>query len=146
VVAAADVRGCRLSAPAAEMLRTSGGCNVKCFDADAAIRAECDIQRTGSNDWIVPVVSRAGGVRYEPAKRKAADPNDRAVARFNIPCTAPAGAFDAAIAYSWQIRARSDSRTFAQKASVRDLFDILDDAIARIVAPRRLRIGIRLAA
>jgi hypothetical protein len=144
-VAAANVRGCRLNAPSEEMLRTAGGCNVKCFDADAAIHAECDIQRTGGNAWIVPVASAADGIRYEPVKRKAGDSNDRAVARFSIPCTAPAGVFDAAVAYSWQVRARSDSRAFAQKASVRDLFDSLDDAIVRVVAPRTLRIGIHLA-
>jgi len=149
-VAAANVYGCRLSAPAEDMLQTSGGCSIKCFDADTAIQAGCDIQRTAGNSWITPVASATNGVRYESTKRRAGDPNDRAVARFSILCRAPADVFDAAIAYAWQIRTpwaqtRIEGRAFAQKASVRDLFESLDDAIVRVVAPRTLRIGIRLA-
>jgi len=144
-VAAADVRGCRLTAPAEEMLRTAGGCGVKCFDIEASVSVDCDIRRSVTNAWITPVAAPADGVRYESVKEKLAEPNDRAVARFNIPCTAHAGKFDAAIGYSWQIRVRSDNRAFAQNPTVRDLFDSLDDAIVRIVAPRTLRIGIHLA-
>lgn len=146
-VAAANVRGCRLSAPAEEMLRTSAGCGVKCFDPDAAIQAQCDIQSNGSNSWIAPVASPSDGASYELLKRKAGDPNERAVVVFAIPCTSSAGVFDVAISYSWRIRSpgQADSSPFAQKASVRDLFDSLNDAIIRSVAPRTLHIGIRIA-
>lgn len=136
-VAVANVRGCRLTAPSDEMLRTAGGCGVKCFEADASIRAECDVQDAAAGAWISPAGRGGEGVSY-----------DRGTARFVIPCTAPPGAFDATIAYSWRVRtpwSQAGASPFAQKASVRDLFDSLADAIVRVVPPRTLHIGIHLA-
>jgi len=147
IVAAANVRGCILRAPTQEMLRPAGGCKVKCFDVDAAIRVECDVERPASGAWISAVGSAANGASYELVKRRAGDPNDRAVARFTIPCTARPGMLDAAITYEWQVRtpwSQAGGGTFAQKSIVRDLFDSLDDAIIRIVSPRTLRIGVGL--
>jgi uncharacterized membrane protein len=130
-VAAGNVRGCRLSVPNDDMLRTAGGCAAKCFDREATVQAECDLQRATDDAWVSPVAKAANG----------------AVVRFLIPCTARPGVFTAAIPYVWRVRtpwSQSGRSLFAQKASVRDLFDSLDDAIVRIVAPRTLRIGIRL--
>jgi hypothetical protein len=129
-VAAGNVRGCRLSVPAEGMLRTNEGCAVKCFDPDASIQAECDLRPSAGKAWIVPVG------------------REQSTVRFIIPCTAPAGIFEEDIAYSWRIGtpwSQPAAGALAQKATVRDLFESLANAIVRVVAPRTLRIGIRLA-
>jgi hypothetical protein len=112
------------------MLRTNDGCAVKCFDPDASIQAECDLRPATGKAWIVPVGREQSNVR------------------FIIPCTAPAGVFEEDIAYSWRIRtpwSQAAAGALAQKATVRDLFESLANAIVRVVAPRTLHIGIRLA-
>jgi hypothetical protein len=148
-VAASDVRQCRLSAPAQEMLRTANSCAAKCFDdIDGAIGVQCEIRRTALGAWIRPKANPADRVTYESLKGKPADREERGMARFVIPCTASAGVFEGSVAYAWEIRIpwrEPEGRRFAQKETVRDLFDSLADAITRVVAPRTLRIGIPLA-
>jgi hypothetical protein len=119
-------------------------CNAKCFDADSIIQAECDVHRPIAGAWIEPSGRGADGVTYQSSKKKAGD----AVVQFAIPCNTPPGRFNADVDFHWRVAAASvqdGDTSFAQKASVRDLFDSLNDAIVRIVAPRRLQIGIDLA-
>jgi hypothetical protein len=60
--------------------------------------------------------------------------------RFSIPCSTAPGRFDAVVSFTWRAR----NADVAHKASVRDLFDSLADAIVRSVAPRQLHVGIAL--
>jgi hypothetical protein len=143
-VAAANVRECRLTALAPGVRVRPPRCSAKCFDADSIIQAECDVHRPIAGAWIEPSGRGADGVTYQSSKKKAGD----AVVQFAIPCNAPPGRFNAAVDFHWRVAAASvqdGDTSFAQKASVRDLFDSLNDAIVRIVAPRRLQIGIDLA-
>jgi hypothetical protein len=141
-VAAANVRGCSLTVPAQQMLRTSSGCGAKCFEPDAVIQAECDLRRPANGAWIYPAGRGIDGASYESLKKKPGQTDEQAVVRFAIPCSTPPGRFNAVVSFTWQQKTPS---AFAAKASVRDLFDSLSDAIVRTVAPRRLRIGIDLA-
>jgi hypothetical protein len=148
-VAAANVHGCRVAAFEPDVrLRSVDGCTAKCFDANAAIRVECDIQRPASDAWIEPAARGLDGVSYQSLKKKAGDHNDHALMRFMIPCGTSPGTFEATVSFTWRkrtARAQDGDGAFAQKASVRELFESLTDAIARTVAPRRLRVGIELA-
>jgi hypothetical protein len=147
-VAAANVRGCTLTAPSPGVQIRSAGCTAKCFDADAAIHAECDIRRPANDAWIQPAGRGADGAAYESLKKKPGDGDERALVRFAIPCSTPPGRFDATVTFSWHERtpwAQDGNGAFAGKASVRDLFDSIVDAIVRTVPARRLRIGIDLA-
>lgn len=147
-IAAANVRGCRLTAPEDVRLRVSSGCGAKCFDPHLAIRSECDIRRPASDAWILPAGRGVDGVTYASLKKNAGATEEQAVVRFAIPCGAPPGRFDATVSFTWRERtpwSQDGNGSFAQEASVRDLFDSLTDAIVRTVAPRRMRIGIDLA-
>lgn len=147
-VAAANVRGCRLTAPEDVRLRVSSGCGAKCFDPHLAIRSECEIRRPASEAWIVPAGRGVDGVTYASLKKKVGETEEQALVRFAIPCRTPPGRFDATVSFTWRDRtpwSHDGNGAFAQKASVRDLFDSLTDAIVRTVAPRRMRIGIDLA-
>ncbi len=141
-VAASNVRECRLTAPDASMLRTANGCGAKCFDATAQISGECDLQQVTSA-WVYPTGRGADGVAFEVLKKAPKQKADAARVQFAIPCSTPPGRFEAMVSFDWRRRAIDES--FAEKASVRDLFDSLSDAIARTSAPRRLRIGIELS-
>jgi hypothetical protein len=145
-VAAANVRGCTLTATPGVLPR-GAGCGVKCFDADATIQGQCDLRRTANDAWVYPAGRGLDGVTYESLK-KAGDRDERAMVRFAIPCTTPPGRFNASVSFTWRERtprSRDGKGEFARNASARDLFDSLSDAIVRIVAPRELRIGIDLA-
>lgn len=146
-VAAANVRGCRLTAPSPDVRFLSQGCAVKCFAREASVSAECDVRRA-PNAWVYPAGRGLDGASYESLKKKAGgDAEEQAIVRFSIPCSAPSGRFNATVSFNWTERnpwANGDE-TFAPKANVRDLFDSLTDAIVRTVADRRLRIGVTLA-
>jgi hypothetical protein len=147
-VAASNVRGCTLAAPADDVQIRSAGCSAKCFDSGAAIQATCEMRRPAVEAWVEPSGSGEEGVAYDALQRKRGDVDDRADVRFAIPCSTPPGRFNATVSFRWRAKTpwSSDGNgAFASKASVRDLFDSLADAIVRIAAPRRLRIGIDLA-
>jgi hypothetical protein len=144
-VAASNVKGCRLT-PVGEDVpwRMTKGCGAKCFDRNAAIQAECDLSRPVNGAWILPYGRGVNGATYESQKRKAGDPDEPALVRFRIPCSTPPGPFAAVVSFHWRDRPEGVDAAFAQKASVRDLFDSLTDAIVRTVAPRNINIGIQL--
>lgn len=144
-VAAANVRGCRFTAPSPDV-QLREACTIKCFDPEAAITAQCNLRRPG-NAWVYPAGRGLDGVSYDSLKRKAEDTEEQAVMRFGIPCSAPAGRFNATVSFHWTERnpwANGDT-TFAPKQNVRDLFDSLTAAIVRTVADRKLRVGIEVA-
>ncbi|HKO59255.1 MAG TPA: hypothetical protein VJ276_25540 [Thermoanaerobaculia bacterium] len=146
-VSAGNVAGCRMALFSEDMNRSRTTCGVKCFDPELAIQAECDVRRDAMNAWIEPVGQGGDGVSYESVPKKRGDREQQAVVRFAVPCSARAGRFQATVPYSWRQQTpwsadRADP--FAQRPSVRDLFDSLADAIVRTVAPPRLRIGIDL--
>ncbi|HYH10557.1 MAG TPA: hypothetical protein VEK11_26165 [Thermoanaerobaculia bacterium] len=147
-VAAANVKGCRLDAPAEDVMQKAAAhCTMKCFEPDTDIQAECELRRAASDAWIAPIGHGVDGAAYELLKKKPGDGGEQALVRFGIPCNTPPGRFDASVSFSWHKRtpwSQGSKDTFARKASVRDLFDSLTDAIVRTVAPRRLRIGIAL--
>ncbi|HWW61825.1 MAG TPA: hypothetical protein VN181_10695 [Thermoanaerobaculia bacterium] len=145
-VAAANVRGCTLTAASPGMLRTPG-CKVKCFDTEGAIRAECDVRRRVSDAWIEPSGRGMDGVTYETLKKKRGDRDEQAVVRFAIPCSTPPGRFNATVSFAWRDRtpwSQDGNGAFPRQSSVRDLFDSLADAIVRIAPARHMRIGIDL--
>lgn len=142
-VSAASVQGCRAILPPGAVPRTREGCGTKCFEA-GVVQTECDVRRPVSDAWIYPVGGGTDGVRYESLKTKPGATEDQAVTRFTIPCGAKAGRFTSTVAFSWKHRAAADA-AFAQRASVRDLFDSLSDAIVRTAAPRRLNIAFDLS-
>jgi hypothetical protein len=147
VIAAANVHGCRLTAATPGVQIKTGGCTAKCFDADESIQFECDLRRPATDPWVYPSGRGIDGVTYESLKKKAGDREEQALVRFAIPCSTPPGRFQATVSFSWRERtpwSRDGKVAFAQKASVRDLFDSLTDAIARTVAPRRLHLGVDL--
>jgi hypothetical protein len=149
-VAAANVRGCTLLAPASTVYPriVDGRCGAKCFDRDATIQAECDVRRSAKDAWIYEAGRGVNGVTYESLSAKAGDPEAHARVRFPIPCDTPPGRFQAAVSFTWREHSpwsQDSNSTFARKASVRDLFDSLTDAIVRTVAQRRVLIGIDLA-
>jgi hypothetical protein len=135
-VAAANVRGCGMTAPAPDVRLREPGCGAKCFEPDAVIQVQCDLRRPAKAAWIEPAGRGKDGVTYETQK-------ERAIVRFAIPCTTPPGRFNARVSFTW--RAKAPDATFAAQPSVRDLFDSLSDAIVRVVSPRTVRIGIDLA-
>jgi hypothetical protein len=140
-VAASHVRGCGLAAPVPGMLRRTSGCTGKCFDATSRIDADCEVRRPALDAWIYPAGRGLGGAQYDLLKKDGGSADEQARVRFQIPCNAPPGRFDAAVSFTW--RARKND-TFTQNASVRDLFESLTDAIVRTAAPRTLRIGVEL--
>ncbi|HEX6097384.1 MAG TPA: hypothetical protein VF432_13730 [Thermoanaerobaculia bacterium] len=146
-VAASNVRGCRLTAPVPGMLRTLSGCAAKCFDDTAAIQSECDIRRVSDDAWIYPAGRGLDGVQYDSLPKNAGDVEEQAFVRFRIPCNVPPGRFDATVSFTWRARNPwlQKNAAFTQNPGVRDLFDSLTDAIVRTAAPRKLRIGIKLA-
>jgi hypothetical protein len=144
-VAAANVRGCRFTAPSPDV-QLRENCTIKCFEPEAAVTAECDLRRSG-NAWVYPAGRGLDGTSYDSLKKNGGEAEEQAVVRFGIPCSAPAGRFNATVSFHWTERlpwAKGDD-TFAPDQNVRDLFDGLTDAIVRTVADRKLRIGIDLA-
>jgi hypothetical protein len=147
-VSAANVRGCRLAASAPGVQFRSAGCSAKCFDSDATIQAQCDLRRPADDAWIRPAGRGIDGASYESLSKRADDREEPATVRFAIPCSARPGLFESSVSFTWRARtpwSQDGNGAIAQKASVRDLFDSLTDAIVRVVAPRQLRIGIELA-
>jgi hypothetical protein len=147
-VAAANVRGCSLTIPESRvLLRDLPRCGAKCFDTEAEIQAECDLQRPADDTWIEPAGRGVDGATYESMKRKSGDRHEQARVRFVIPCNTPPGRLNASVLFTWRRHtawSRDGNTTFAEKESVRDLFDSLSDAIVRVVAPRTVRIGFDL--
>jgi hypothetical protein len=145
-VAAANVRGCTVTTGSGVVMRR-GGCSAKCFDSDTIIQAQCDIRDSSSDAWIYPAPVHVQGATYEEKQNKDSTGERQAVLRFSIPCSTPPGRFRADLPYEWRQRpvaSQGSDDAFAQKESVRDLFDSLTDSIIRIVAQRQLQIGIDL--
>lgn len=147
-VAAANVRGCTVTAPRPGVRLGKGPpCVAKCFDKQASIQAECDVRRQDTRAWIEPAGQGLDGVSYETLKKKPGDGEEQARVRFAIPCNTPPGTYDAAVSFRWRVGtawSRGGNAAFSANANVRDLFESLTDAIVRTVEPRRLRIGIEL--
>ncbi|MBV8515986.1 MAG: hypothetical protein JO197_01160 [Acidobacteria bacterium] len=145
-VAASNVRGCRFTIPESRVRpRDLPRCGAKCFDRDASIETECDLRRPANDAWIEPAGRGSTGTSYESLQKRAGDREEPARMRFTIPCSTPPGRFDASVSFTWRRRlARNAAEPFAQKESVRDLFDSLSDAIVRVVAPRTLRVSVNL--
>lgn len=143
-IAASNVRGCTLATASDDVQLRSAGCSAKCFDRDASIEATCDVRRPLMNAWVQPAGTGGDGVAYETLKKKAGEAEEQSTVRFTIPCSAPPGRYQASVKFEWRGLSHVDA-AFAQKASVRDLFDGLNQAIVNVARPRNLRIGIDLA-
>jgi hypothetical protein len=125
---AAKVSQCKLTTTP-DVRLGQGACVVKCFEPEAVVDVQCDVVRPKLKPWIVPVARGENGTTFDAER-----------ARFSIPCTTTPGAFDGHVSFTW----RNTSHELGARASVRDLFASLSDALVRSAAKYDLQIAMKI--